>query len=488
MEMNRRAWIKTIGASLLAISQSATGQDRFTGKGSRHPREQGTFKTEVPVHALDVILARPTDRSVTVSVLGYQDMEGTIEYGTKPGEYSHWIPTARWQAGRPQEILLESLQPNTRYYYRVRYRPAGENAFRTAGPYTFHTARPPGKSFVFTVQADSHLDEPTSSAIYLQTLHSALASRPDFHIDLGDTFMTDKYGRNFHGSADQYLAQRYYFGQLSHSSPLMLTLGNHDGEAGWLNNESVDNIAVWSNRMRTSYFPNPVPDRFFTGNTNEIAGIGLPQNYYAWHWGDALFVVLDPFWPTQRKTRPGGDGWNWTLGRQQYDWLETTLRTSDTKYKFIFIHHLVGGSGESARGGAEAAHLFEWGGCDLDGQYVFESQRPSWPVPIHELLRKYHVSAVFHGHDHGFAQQELNGIIYQLVPQPGFSRMGSTRPLEMYGYENGTILAGSGYLRIRVSQESATVDYIRAKIQGIGIVGQATQENAFSYKIPADNS
>jgi hypothetical protein len=54
----------------------------------------------------------------------------------------------------------------------------------------------------------------------------------DFLIDLGDTWMTDKYKDDFKSALKQYVAQRYYFGSLCHSVPLFLTLGNHDGEAG----------------------------------------------------------------------------------------------------------------------------------------------------------------------------------------------------------------------------------------------------------------
>jgi len=28
---------------------------------------------------------------------------------------------------------------------------------------------------------------------------------------------------------------------------------------------------------------------------------GLLQDYYAWTWGDALFVVLDTYWPTKAR-------------------------------------------------------------------------------------------------------------------------------------------------------------------------------------------
>ncbi|MBK7853427.1 MAG: hypothetical protein IPJ66_20470 [Bacteroidetes bacterium] len=36
------------------------------------------------------------------------------------------------------------------------------------------------------------------------------------------------------------------------------------------------------------------PNSFYSGNTDiEPYGIGNPEKYYAWTWGDALLVVLD---------------------------------------------------------------------------------------------------------------------------------------------------------------------------------------------------
>ena len=73
---------------------------------------------------------------------------------------------------------------------------------------------------MFTIQADSHLDQGMRPALYERTLANALADQPDFHIDLGDTFMTDKYP-NFKDALPQYFAQRYYFGRIAHSAPLV---------------------------------------------------------------------------------------------------------------------------------------------------------------------------------------------------------------------------------------------------------------------------
>jgi len=177
--------------------------------------------------------------------------------------------------------------------------------------------------------------------------------------------------------------------------------------------------------------------------------------------------VLDPFRYSQRP-RHGEDTDNWwfTLGRPQYDWLKETLARSAARFKFVFIHHLVGGRDRQARGGAEAVPYFEWGGRDLDGKDVFDAKRPGWGLPIHALLVKHGVTAVFHGHDHFYAKQEADGIVYQLVPQPGHRGDGSIREARNYGYLDGDLVPGSGYLRVSVSSADTTIDFVRTARAG----------------------
>ena len=133
------------------------------------------------------------------------------------------------RAGEPYDFVLDGLSPNTRYYYRLRYESGGRS--HHSDEFTFHTQRDKDSSYVFTVQADSHLDENTNGEVYLRTLGNALADQPDFHFALGDTFMTGKYVKP-ELSEPQYLAQRYYLGHLCHSAALYFALGNHDGESG----------------------------------------------------------------------------------------------------------------------------------------------------------------------------------------------------------------------------------------------------------------
>jgi len=428
------------------------------GKGeSRMPTL--AFRTDVPAHRVDVILGRPTNDAVTMSVLSYEGFEGYITYGLNAESMTCETPRQKFLKDIPVEITLVELQANTRYVYQLHTRSVVSEKFQVSSEGLFMTARAAGSAFVFTVQADPHLDFGIDPEIYKKSLVNVLKSQPDFQVDLGDTFMTDK-RTDYREALPQYIAQRYYFGLTGKSVPLFLVLGNHDGEKPDKNGGEA--MALWSNAQRKKYFPNPEPNAFYSGNATSHPHAGLLQNYYAFEWGDALFVMLDPYWFGREPGR-NGDNWSRTLGREQYLWLQRTLKTSRAKFTFVFTHNLVGGETREGRGGSEAAAFFEWGGRDLDGRDSFAKNRPDWAAPIHQLLMERHGGVVvFHGHDHFYAQQEKDGVIYQLVPQPGHSRFDNIRSAEEYGYKSGVIQGASGMLRISVTPEKALVEYVRA--------------------------
>jgi hypothetical protein len=469
-----------------------TQQDR-PGKARGLLAQMSTFKTDVPAHPFDIVLVRPTATSMAASVVAYTDGEGYIEFGTKAGIYDRRTPQQKVLHGEPTLFVMSGLTPGTQYTYRWRSRdaadapatPASKQEFAASEPYSFRTARSASDhaAFTFTIQADSHLDANVTPEVYLRTLANALADKPDFHIDLGDTFMTDKRGKEFKDSLPQYVAQRFYFGQLCHSAPLFIVLGNHDGEVGYAN-EGPNSMGPWSFAERTKYFPAPqIEDNadgkaMYSGRTSYAKGHGA--HYYEFTWGDAQLIVLDPFWFTTVRPRGGGGGgpglekkevdvastdenWSRTLGKEQYDWLTRTLEGSQAKYRFVFIHHLVGGLGKANRGGMESSVLFEWGGKNADGSAGFAEHRPGWAMPIHDLLVKHKVSAVFHGHDHLYVRGERDGVVYQCVPQPG-NVAGGTRSAAEYGYKSGTIVGSPGYLRVRIGADLTAIEFIRSAV------------------------
>jgi hypothetical protein len=444
---------------LVLPAQGAPAGEAGGNHGHRGQTGTNVFNLAVPDHAYDLILARPEKNAVTLCVLAYQDMEGFVAYGTQTDACTNETPIHQFRPGLPVEVVLGSLQADTRYYYQFHWRRPGATPFASSPEYSFHTARPPGDSFIFTLTADAHLDEHTSSGVYLQTLANICADQPDFHLDLGNLFMTDKHATRDE-AAQQYLAQRFYLGQISPSIPLFLALGVHDGESGRYDDGSPDCLAVWSNLLRKRYFPNPVPDGFYTGDRFPQPRRGLLQNYFAWEWGDALLVVLDPYGYSTRQ-RGGGDGWSWSLGREQYDWLAKTLAGSRAKFKFVCLHNLLCGD-QASRGGVEIAGFNEWGGKNPDGTEGFTQHRPGWPMPVHQLLLRNQVTAVFKAHDNFYARQELDGILYLMVPQPSFAGNDRIRDLQTYGYKQGTFIGNSGHVRVRVSPEKAVVEYVKS--------------------------
>ncbi len=129
------------------------------------------------------------------------------------------------------------------------------------------------------------------------------------------------------------------------------------------------------------------------------------------------------------------------------------------------------------------ASLWEWGGKSADGSYEFDRHRPGWSKPIHQLLVDNGVSIVFHGHDHLFVKQDLDGIVYQEVPQPSHARVGNTRTAADYGYLSGEIQGSSGYVRVRVEDQAVRVDYVRTYLPSSESANRKNGEVTFSYQV-----
>lgn len=411
------------------------------------------------------MVGRPTDKSITIQAFFDTDVDARINYGTDREVLTMSTKVQTFKAGDPVEFIVDGLTQNTRYYYALAYAAAGSNEFVSRPVRTFVTARPKGVPFVFTIQADPHMDEQSDSLVYVNCLQNQLKDTPDFMMDLGDILMSDKMqnaSKQIPRDTVTYRAHkmRTFYEIACHSVPLFIALGNHEGETGWLNNGNGNNVAIWGTLDRKKYFMNPAPNEFYTGDTTNHAFVGQRENYYRFEWGDALFIVIDPYWYT--KPKPDSlNGWRWTLGKDQYDWLKRTLEESKATFKFIFAHQLVGGD-PLGRGGVEFADRYEWGGSNLDGTPGFAQQRPGWYKPIKELLKEHRVNVFFHGHDHFFAKQEKDCLIYQETQQPSHSNFSGTNTAAKYGYLEGLILPNSGHLRVTVNPESFKVEYIRA--------------------------
>ena len=442
------------------------------------------------------VLGRPTNTSIAVSVLSSQPISAIVEYGYLKTRYSYKSTVLETSPGSPAVFDIKGLRANSKVYYRVSYKLAGENTFTSGKQYSFTTQRKSGTTFSFSVHGDTHPERAGkmfNAELYGVTLSNIAAQQPDFHIMMGDDFSIDPLiGK---GQADKinvekiYSTHRNWLTTATSSVPLFLINGNHEQAAAYLLDGTETNPAVLAGNARLKYYPLPAPDSFYSGNTTPVAGVGLPRDYYSWTWGDALFVTLDPYWhssnpvdnvagvedPAATKAgggnkkgtpvatapaTPTGNGkvsnlWSIGIGDEQYAWLKKTLETSKAKYKFVFAHHVMG----TGRGAVEVSTNYEWGGNDPKGQTTFAKERPNWELPIHDLMVKNKVSIFFQGHDHIFCTQERDGLIYQSMPNPAddtFSMFNDD------AYKSGTKAPNSGHVRVTVAPAQEKVEYFLA--------------------------
>lgn len=308
--------------------------------------------------------------------------------------------------------------------------------------------------FAFGVQGDSHPERAGkmfNAELYKTTLQNANKENLAFYFLMGDDFSIEKLIEDnsyTQATVDAvYLEQKKYLDLLS--VPKYLVNGNHEQEAKYLLDGTDNNPAILAQNARAKYFDSP----------------GAENGYYSFTYGDALFVVIDFYWHSDAvvDNRAGAKNddkkqrnlWDNTLGDTQYQWFKNTLENSQAKYKFVFTHHVLG----TGRGGIEEAKLYEWGGYNQKGVWEFDKMRPGWELPIHQLMVKNGVTIFFQGHDHLFAKQELDGIIYQEVPNPADD---TYTAFNSDAYLSGDKLPNSGFLKVLVGPEQLKVDYIKS--------------------------
>lgn len=512
--------VLALAAGLGAPARAEDPAPSGGGNGRGGGRGGGRVVAQGPHASLSVALGRPTDRGVTLNVLSAQELEVQVAVTSLAGEAPRTLPAQRVAAGRPAEVEVTGLAPATRHAYRLRVRTPGEAAFRDGPGGVFHTQRAPGEAFTFTVQGDSHPErqgrmfEPD---LYEQALSNVASDAPDFHVLMGDDFSIDplisRGGLDAAGVDAVYARQRGFLGIASASAPLFLVNGNHECVGTWLLDGTDRNAAVLAGRARNAYFALPASDGFYSADPRQVEHVGLLRDYYAWTWGDALFVVLDAYWhspvpvdhesgqggaPGDREARgekggeKGGKGgrggkgagardlWKVTIGDAQYRWLAATLAASKARWKIVLSHHVMG----TGRGGIELAGDYEWGGRDPRGDSTrFATERPGWELPIHQLMVRHGVSLFLQGHDHLFARQQLDGITYQEVPCPADA---TYTAFNREAYRSGDLLPNSGHLRVRVSATQLEVAYVRAVRPGEEAkAGARNGEVSLAYRLPA---
>ena len=494
MTIDRRKFLRNSACTIVALTLGQY-KDVFAQKQKRQKEEKKPIKIDTGLKELSetIILGRPTDSSVTLYALAHTAATAWVMYDIQADKLAKKSDQIKVTKDETLMVTITGLPKDTTCHYQICWTESGKEEVYKSDIGRFHTQRKDESEFTFAIHADPHMDHNSNVNTYTKTMANTLADKPDFLIDLGDTSMTGKLSKTRERAVERHMLLRHFFEKTCHSVPLFLVIGNHDGEDMSKIKNSPDCMSVWSTHARMHLFPNPVPNEFYTGDNTDYKYVGVRTGYYAWKWGAAHFIVLDPYWfSTKAKKGDTSGNWGVTLGKKQYDWLTEELTQSKSPFKFVFCHYLVGGFPKddrgTNRGGIEAAHLFEWGGHNPDGTYEFDKKRPGWGKPIHQLLVENGVSVFFHGHDHFYGKQNLDGIVYQEVPQPshaGYTKINTARE---YGYVKGTIIANSGHLRIKVNPKEAHVEYVRAFDREDSSKGWKNGSVADSYTLkPAKN-
>ena len=386
------------------------------------------------------LVATPTERSVGLSLLAAdRAVDLRLELGASH-EILHLAPK------EARTVQVDGLAPGERRSYHLEAR-SDEVTSTYTGTLTADPG--PGTTFRFAVLADVHLpilamnqwldrkSGPLAALIrygrargqVADVLRRVLASirclDVDFVVSLGDLLhvaaQSPKPRVPLPDLQGAYEDLRNLIGELGTDTPFFPVLGNWDGESGWI----AEPLRRAARQARAGALPTP-DDR----------------SYYAWTWGDALFVALDVTGFTTREPRPGGgQPPPWTLGADQWEWLDKTLASSDRRHKFLFMHHPLAGHGGDAdntayaRGGGRAA--------DRGEQAVVQG-----------LAERHGVRIIFHGHDHVFVDMAVRGVRYTL---PGSAGAPWKFTGESTGYE--TFDRRSGFATVDVSADAVTVDF-----------------------------
>lgn len=521
----------------------------------------------VNVSQYNTVLGRPTDSSMAISVLATAAGDKAyIEYSSQINEtFTELVTPQKTNAvtsasGEPIVVDISGLAKDTKYYYRVHYQSGGQGDI-SDNLHSFRTQRAAGSAFHFGVQGDTHPERFNNKMFHAElftlTMEQVRDRQPDLYFMLGDDFSIEKIIQNFKDanyaaghsflravegiapfndyqalakpfsqsmivdgkqapqSNAAYLEMRQkYLGIMANATSLMLVNGNHE-QAHMANIGGIfNNASIWAADSRLKYYPLPAPGGFYTGDEMKMspmngyttieAGDGLLRDYYAFTWGDALFVTIDPYWhsatisPDSTLFADPEPPWGATLGNEQYAWLVKTLETSTAKWKFVFAHHVNGNN----RGAAAIVGRQEWG-----GEPGFAQNRPGWDKPIHQLFADTKVTIFFQGHDHMYSRERVDGVIYQEVPNPGDN---SYFAYNCDAYAPATIdwqgpagygiyepdysvrMPNTGFLDVTVSSDNVRVDYIRTyrpvdlqtNANKIFTGNEKNGEVAFSYSVP----
>ncbi|MFY8021155.1 MAG: metallophosphoesterase, partial [Bacteroidia bacterium] len=214
----------------------------------------GLSSNKLNAQSPNILLGRPSNTSITASIMFEQEADFYLEYGIESGVYSQNTSTIHAQPNSPIEVEIDNLQSNKKYYYHLKYKSLNNPNFLTSDEFSFHTQRSPESTFSFTIESDEHLyDKKGVRSLYEITLANQAADKPDFMLSLGDIFGDDHEPFTISSGALDSLHRDYrpFLGKICHSIPFYVCLGNHEGENDYYYNiNPPNNLCIWGTQWR----------------------------------------------------------------------------------------------------------------------------------------------------------------------------------------------------------------------------------------------
>ncbi|HXJ55370.1 MAG TPA: metallophosphoesterase [Verrucomicrobiae bacterium] len=405
--------------------------------------------TSSPSLVLPPFLSRPTGTSIRISAFNGK-IAGEIGLELRQQRASDWpirLPVVKADDHEQLDWNVTGLSPGTQYEYRLVFKRGTSRSNRSWVAGSFRTQRLGPARYTAVLMTDSHTGYfPLGSGPTVtldRVVRNAARVKGDFVLDLGDNVAwagSREYAQeDGSGAFEAYAQYRRQIAPLSLHAPHFALIGNWAGESGKFPRKSIQ----LAGEVRRALLPGP-------NHLTYPQGGSAGEDYYAFSWGDALYVFLniqtyskpsDPKALTSLMLDVNGVE-EWTLGEKQRSWFETTLRQAKERFRFVCMHHAAGGNAgdrlntEYGRGGARAWNTGE-------------------QAKIHALMKKYKVQIFFYGHDHVFVDDVVDDIHYTL---PGSCGAPWKFTKAETGYER--FWPDSGHAELEVSPDQATVTFV----------------------------
>jgi len=286
--------------------------------------------------------------------------------------------------------------------------------------------------------------------------------------------------------------------------------GNHNGEHWWehaANNSATNDVANYSRDAINKFFGNSL-------GAIALAGAEAKGRWGAFRYGAALICLVDPYEDarlsvsdpaTSNPDQPDSQN-DWCISQAQWDyffhattgWVTKASPTYDsnnptyTGVKFIIfaMHNLIGGSGVSTvtygRGGKQYAtdKAASQNSREHGASATWQAANPRGWTGDH-LALGFHGAAVkrcdamgtvpivIKGHDHFWAREFVDGVLYVTVPQSsgindtpfsyGFKDDGSYTDAD----SNTVYKPNAGHVVLTISPSAVDIRYKRSMPEGL---------------------